>query len=184
MDVVIAALGSTPSSPNWDVDADVDGDGRISVRDRVMILRALGTELGSSEAGGLAFNRFDTDDDGQVSAMDALRVINDLARTRFNRSAEAEAIMGVTQDANPFDVNRDGKVTALDALNVINHLALKAQLGWFSLESESVSQADQETSSSMANYLYLDNDDDDEESEIDDTFDILARDQMGLGHYL
>ncbi|QDV87371.1 dockerin type I domain-containing protein [Planctomycetes bacterium TBK1r] len=117
MSIVIAAQGSTPSSGNWDPNADVDGDGRVSVRDRFMVLRGLGNELLTVAQGGGVVNRFDTSNNGEVSPLDALRVINRLA----SLSGEGESVLDTTPD--PYDVNRDGKTSPLDALHIINHLA-------------------------------------------------------------
>ncbi|TWU58225.1 GEVED domain-containing protein [Rubripirellula reticaptiva] len=68
----------------------------------------------------------DVNNSGDVSASDALRIINELGRREFSD--------GVTQDLDDpstvlvwpdtyFDQNGDGRVTALDALRVINELA-------------------------------------------------------------
>ena len=57
--------------------------------------------------------------DGDVTALDALRVINHLARSKQHGSGESP--LGA---AHVFaDVNSDGAITALDALIVINHVA-------------------------------------------------------------
>ncbi len=66
----------------------------------------------------------DVNADQRVTPLDALTVINQLARN--SRAAEGEA-----QPVSPsaafvdhfFDVNGDGLISALDALNVINFLA-------------------------------------------------------------
>lgn len=59
--------------------------------------------------------RVDVNGDQQVSAIDALMVINYMSRRQ--RSGNATASTAVWER---FDVNRDGMVTALDALQVIN----------------------------------------------------------------
>jgi hypothetical protein len=63
---VNAALGSSPGSPGWDPNADLDGDGRITVRDRVLAARSQGSTIvvNSQELPG-DFNR-----DGVVNAAD------------------------------------------------------------------------------------------------------------------
>jgi RHS repeat-associated protein len=64
----------------------------------------------------------DVNVDGRVSALDALHVINQLARgMKPIPSDMAEAIS--TQASNWVDVDGNGTVTPLDALKVINHLA-------------------------------------------------------------
>ncbi len=65
----------------------------------------------------------DTNDDGSVSPLDALRIINAITRQDGAFAAEAEP-EGPLGDIEYFlDVNDDGQVTALDALQVINELA-------------------------------------------------------------
>ncbi|MEM6978033.1 MAG: dockerin type I domain-containing protein, partial [Planctomycetota bacterium] len=70
-------------------------------------------------------NPFDVNDDGFVSAVDALRIIN-----RLNQTQAAGEPAGNTATTNPpndyFDVSGDGRVTALDALMVINRLNSEA----------------------------------------------------------
>ncbi len=45
MDVVNAALGSTPTSATWNANADLDRDGRVTVRDRTIVARADGAAI-------------------------------------------------------------------------------------------------------------------------------------------
>ena len=60
------------------------------------------------------WNRYDVNDDFQVTARDALGIINYLASER----AEAESVLS---DSSMFyDVNADSRITAADALGVIN----------------------------------------------------------------
>ncbi len=69
-------------------------------------------------------NRFDVDNFGTVSALDALVIINELARKRVHDPVTRE-LFAITDDVGPapfYDVNGDGKVSALDALQVINEL--------------------------------------------------------------
>lgn len=61
---------------------------------------------------------FDANGDDQVSALDALVIINALAR---QNSGEAEQTLATS--SSPLDVNKDGIVSALDALVVINQLS-------------------------------------------------------------
>ena len=68
----------------------------------------------------------DTNGDGQVSAGDALAIVNRLSVDSTDQTLGEGEWAGVTQD-DPiklarFDVNEDGRITALDALMVINHL--------------------------------------------------------------
>jgi len=43
--LINAASGSRPGSSNWDVDADLDRDGSINVRDRLIVQRAMGGRI-------------------------------------------------------------------------------------------------------------------------------------------
>ncbi len=61
---------------------------------------------------------FDVNEDEEVTAVDALQVINDL-NTFGSRTLTRAEILG-----NKIDVTNDGVVTALDALRVINYLNL------------------------------------------------------------
>ncbi|TWT50902.1 Dockerin type I repeat protein [Rubripirellula amarantea] len=62
----------------------------------------------------------DVNRDGKSTAIDALRIINQLARTRSDRLPDATRIAG--EDHQYFDVTGDGRLTALDALRVINQV--------------------------------------------------------------
>ncbi|MCG8653359.1 MAG: dockerin type I domain-containing protein, partial [Pirellulales bacterium] len=68
----------------------------------------------------------DVNDDGSVTAGDALRVINELARRAFsseNTGQLADPANVSTWPDRYFDQNGDGHATALDALRIINELA-------------------------------------------------------------
>lgn len=69
-------------------------------------------------------DRFDIDRTGDVTALDALRVINRIAR---GSSPELAPITSLDQfDGQFYDVNGDNQVTALDALQVVNQLERQA----------------------------------------------------------
>ncbi|MFK8111487.1 MAG: Ig-like domain-containing protein [Rubripirellula sp.] len=70
-----------------------------------------------------AWNRYDVDDNGAITAGDALRIIN-----RLNQTGEAEA---VEADAPVMylDVNDDQQVSAADALGVINAMSRGEEVG-------------------------------------------------------
>ncbi len=122
MDLVNAALGASPSLPNWNANADLDRDDRISVRDRVIVARANDNAIIDSPTAGSAF---DANADGMVSARDALVIINHLGR----QSATGETpLADAPSEFDRLDVNRDGRVSALDALRVINRLAENTKL--------------------------------------------------------
>jgi large repetitive protein len=62
----------------------------------------------------------DVNNDGEVSPIDALQVINYVRRTSLR--ASGESTVGTSRGGLFPDVNGDGQVTPLDALNVINHI--------------------------------------------------------------
>ena len=74
----------------------------------------------------------DTNRDGKVSALDALRVINYLSRHRD------ESIRGLGDDQAMMDVNADGRASALDALHVINAIARRTNAVAESVDEEQV----------------------------------------------
>lgn len=66
-------------------------------------------------------NRADVNNDGKVTAIDALIIINQIQQTSIN----GEGMLPLpARPENYTDVNGDGKLTAIDALLVINALAL------------------------------------------------------------
>ena len=79
----------------------------------------------------------DANGNGDVSALDALVVINELARSRVNPQGSSQT--SLSPRGNMVDVNADGKATAADALVVINRIARERRDG--STESR-VSMAD------------------------------------------
>jgi hypothetical protein len=87
----------------------------------------------------------DVNNDGNVTAGDALRIINELARRAFSDplSTELDNPSAVSPWPNIyFDQNGDGLATALDALRVINQLA-RQQNGGGAGEGESQQAASQ-----------------------------------------
>ena len=78
------------------------------------------------------FVPLDANRDGKVSALDALRVINDLRRHRD------ESMRGFGDHQAAVDVNDDGRVSALHALRVINAIARRANTGEDTPEDEQV----------------------------------------------
>ena len=86
----------------------------------------------------------DINNDGRVTASDALRVINELTSSVFSDPLDRSLNDPSELDTPPdvyFDNNGDQKVTALDALRVINELARlslngdQAEAEWISLAS-------------------------------------------------
>jgi hypothetical protein len=76
MQLVIEALGSTPATENWNPNADLDRDGAVTVRDRLIVFRADGNEIippgGSSQFITLPELPGDFNQDGLVSGGDFL----------------------------------------------------------------------------------------------------------------
>jgi len=65
-------------------------------------------------------DQFDVSGDGDVTAQDALQVINALVRQPMEAEAIEEDVATATFSRT--DVNRDGRTSAIDALLIINHL--------------------------------------------------------------
>ena len=86
----------------------------------------IGTAGGEGEARQNAVMPADVNDDGKVSALDALTVINELSRAR---RGEGESSVLVSSSRRFTDVSGDGKVTSLDALRVINVIASRNRAG-------------------------------------------------------
>ncbi|MEM6473129.1 MAG: dockerin type I domain-containing protein, partial [Planctomycetota bacterium] len=85
-------------------------------------------------------NRYDVNNDGSVSPLDALRVINELGRIQAGSSVGAGS-------SALYDVTDDGLISPLDALVVINHLARQQNNG----EGESLERSN-EVDNFMASY--------------------------------
>ncbi len=71
----------------------------------------------------------DVNNNGTVTALDALQIINELARGTYSVPETAALVDPLTLTEFPgryFDQNGDGRITALDALRVINELARQA----------------------------------------------------------
>lgn len=70
-------------------------------------------------------HRSDINNDGQVTAGDALKIINELVARRFSDEAD-QSVVPISEVTNwPnlfFDQNSDNRITALDALQVINDI--------------------------------------------------------------
>jgi uncharacterized repeat protein (TIGR01451 family)/CSLREA domain-containing protein len=86
------------------------------------------TSVSAASDGGLSpltnsRNALDVNDDQNVSALDALLVVNRLSRLSDSRAVGSSATVAVP-DPSPLylDTNGDSRVTALDALRIINHL--------------------------------------------------------------
>ncbi|MGB7328482.1 MAG: Ig-like domain-containing protein [Rubripirellula sp.] len=119
-------IGTQPGDADWDERADLDGDGAITSSDasiassrRGRRLLLPGDEITQYQN---PFYIYDANGDDNVSALDALAIINQLARG-------PEAIV---QEGKYYDVSGDDRISALDALRVINALGRLA----FSAEAE------------------------------------------------
>ena len=167
IDRVNENLGRREGGSTYDSNSDLDGDGRITTRDRVIASRARNNAIVSPTPAATTFSRFDATSDGRISALDALAVINYLGRQSTN--LEAELISNLDDRSAALDVNGDNRVSALDALQVLNELHLRNQPpNLADLDAEEI-QVDQAWSILPSQF---DNDQDD-----DDLLLILAQDQ-------
>jgi hypothetical protein len=129
MTMVNRALNATPASSSWNANADLDRDGRVTVRDRVLVARATGSSITPPTIGSglgvssldaspeIAFSWLDLNRDGIVSALDALRVINHFHQTAYPIAPTAE----IADSA--MDLDFDGEFDLDDAGQVLRHLA-------------------------------------------------------------
>lgn len=106
--------------------------------------------------------RFDVNNDGDVSPIDALLVINHLARAGIG------SIPVELSDVGPpfYDVNGDQTITALDALLVINELGRRSSSG----EAEQVFASDVVDAPLLDLISDRDDDDDDRVNAVDQAF--------------
>ncbi|MCA9138263.1 MAG: hypothetical protein KDB00_15935, partial [Planctomycetales bacterium] len=112
---------------------------------------------GSAQSWNNLVNPLDANDDGQVTTLDALTVINQLSRG-------SETLVSDLDDDAPFvDVSADGRVTALDALMIINGLGR-------------LSSDDAAEHTDTAVTQLLGDDDDERESLFGDDFDDIVAD--------
>ncbi|WP_218933767.1 CARDB domain-containing protein [Rubripirellula lacrimiformis] len=182
--IVLDSLGRFSTADNFDANADLDRDGRISVRDRIAVIRANGRSITppvgmslsatqSSVAKPIAYE--DTNRDGRVSALDALMVINQLSRLSASSVAGAE---GESESlvSSRYDVNGDGTVSALDALQVINKLGRQSVTG----NAEFESLAPTETTTTTIDSVYTSATAQMDDGEDDDLLQVLADDQARL----
>ena len=100
-------------------------------------------------------NPLDTNVDGNVTALDALVVINSLARNDFNQVTVPSRI-AATSNGFRLDASQDGVISALDALRVINGL------GQVTLESEAAGEQSVWATSADSVFSGLGEDDDDD----------------------
>ncbi|TWU48574.1 hypothetical protein Poly51_44740 [Rubripirellula tenax] len=181
MGIVLDSIGATPGSDRWNENIDLDRDGRITVRDRVLIARALNNKIVPATPGVAPVDtlaRFDTSIDGEVTALDALLVINRIAVNNSSAMGEA-AGQADSEPHRHLDVSGDGLVSALDALQIINQLSR-------SLSTVSVAEAGRNLAGSLADSAMAETIDyasviqwmgeEDDDKQHSDTLDVLAYD--------
>ncbi|MCG8650173.1 MAG: dockerin type I domain-containing protein [Pirellulales bacterium] len=107
-------------------------------------------------------NRFDTNGDGSVTALDALVVINALARENLDTSGNALRVVA-SLGGFQLDASDDGSITSLDALQVINELARTSlgsgeaeQLAWSSATDSVIADLDDEKDDDLLALLAAD----------------------------
>lgn len=147
MGLVNSVLGTTPASKNWNANADLDRDGRVTVRDRVLVGRGNGTAilgasgssftgLNAASVGGVTSQTaslieaqfdvqgvwLDVNGDGLVSPWDALLAINQIQRQAASGAASwvDEPLESATWLP---DVDFDGRVDLRDVASILDHLA-------------------------------------------------------------
>ena len=125
-------------SDDWRYDDPIEVDGRFThqianiVSDQVL-------QVDLANVWQNVTNPSDTNGDGNVTAGDALLVINELANNRFS-DAETQELVDPTVQEWPgffYDQNGDNRASALDALRIINFLD-RQNLGEGEAESEAI----------------------------------------------
>ena len=119
-----------PNQPLELIDLELSGDG-----EQILILFKQAAELEPTQFAATIdvhalradwqhpWDRFDVNDDGEVTALDALLVINGL------RSREKLLPVEGTRHSPFYDVSGEGEITARDALQVINQIARRDSSG-------------------------------------------------------
>ncbi|MEL6108399.1 MAG: dockerin type I domain-containing protein [Planctomycetota bacterium] len=179
MSVVLASLGRTEGMDDFDPNADLDRDGRVTVRDRIVVARAFGNHISfpasfstsSGESGkNLSTDRFDINKDGKLTVVDALTVINAIARQAAVRGSESQSSHPDVAEA--LDVNGDGRLSPIDALHVINQLSSNSGAP----QQQSVADGEQ----TMYSLVDFDSRTLDEPDDQDELVRLLADDQINL----
>ncbi len=108
-------------------------------------------------------NRFDTNGDGRVSALDALVVINAMAQERFEHLTLSTPLRAVASLGGfQLDASGDGSISALDALQVINELGRRSlstageQASWAQSADSVIADLDDEDDSDLLALLASD----------------------------
>ncbi|MEM8913649.1 MAG: dockerin type I domain-containing protein [Planctomycetota bacterium] len=141
--ILHAAIDDPGNVFDWSIDhwaAISDQDGWAysgsRIEDEAFYRQFTGGTVEVTIKSGLAWtnilNEYDVDGDGDVRALDALLIINAIARGDFvvDRSGQLEHPADLDRFPNLFyDVSADGRVSAMDALRVINHLASQSVSG-------------------------------------------------------
>ncbi|WP_235908821.1 FG-GAP-like repeat-containing protein [Roseiconus nitratireducens] len=142
--VVADVLVLHPEDAGWDLDATWQFTGVIVRLDTlVWQYTRQGQDRQAAHPNGYSnpINRYDVNASGQVSAIDALVVINELARRAFSDDdPESQGTIRpldqvVLESFQFFDVTGDDRITALDALQVINEIARRIESSRGSAES-------------------------------------------------
>ncbi|TWU51962.1 CARDB domain-containing protein [Rubripirellula reticaptiva] len=104
---------------------DVDANNEVTESDEGNNLMAVRFDVTALSAWTNQSNPYDVNEDAQVTALDALNIINELSLRRFIDPTSGHVQFRITP-AFSYDVNGDFQITALDALQVINRLGRTA----------------------------------------------------------
>ncbi len=98
-------FGNQQSDPtSFIVDRDVNGDGRVSALDALLIINQLGRRnAGLFTPAAAAESRFDVNRDDRVTALDALVIVNALDRSSIDVN-NADYVMGQIEQAIPEEI--------------------------------------------------------------------------------
>ena len=120
------------------------------------------------------FQSGDVNADGNLSAIDALLIVNELGRRQFSDPDSTQLSLRTLEDAPFFDTNGDGHATAIDVLLIINQLT-RVTAG----EGEELirSAGEMEHAAEVSTALPLDTPTELRNRELDQAIEVLARDR-------
>ncbi len=128
---------------------------RIDYTDVSISIVLAGGLVGAGEGFTNEINRYDVNNDGHVSPIDVLAIINALNSKGIGRISDLYGLQAEGEQPSAIrrsyiDANRDGILSPLDALAVINHINARARQGSGEGEGEAASNVTDAVMASVA----------------------------------